>query len=136
MAYFNGNVNAGNQDFSKEYLQLHKDNGTKIEAESRERRSIGNGQRSLPHLCKLSSRVRGRTPAQGRNFVPKSGGTNFRFVWKFWGGARSRSRRRGGRVRGGVSPSLLREGSGYGAVPPLQKYFRYLLSKRRILADT
>jgi len=21
---------------------------------------------------------------QGRNFFPKSGGTNFRFVWKFW----------------------------------------------------
>ena len=51
---------------------------------------------------------------QGRNFVSKSGGTNFMM-------------RRGG------GPGM---GSGEGAVPPPQKIFHYLLSKRRILVDT
>jgi len=42
----------------------------------------------------------------------------------------------GGRVWGGVSPSPLGKESGEGAVPPPQKIFRFLSSKRRPLVHS
>ena len=58
------------------------------------------------------------------------GGTNFRFVWKFWGGARSSAgakieapRARGGGVRGGGLPLPAGVEVWGGAVPPPRKIF-------------
>jgi len=68
---------------------------------------------------------------QGRNFVPKSRGTNFRFVRKF-GEARSSDRRRWKRGAGGGFPFLAGGrvwGGGRGCAPSPEK-FSLLTSKK------